>query len=103
LAKITRIDKKELAACLSITTATLHRLAKTGQFTPNESDKLYRFTTVLLRATALFEANQDEAITWLQSNIKGLGDNRPLDMISTRAGCVAVKDIIGRLENGVFT
>lgn len=102
MAELTGIDKKDLAACLSIAPATLHRRAKTGQFTSDESDKLYRFTDVLVAAIALFEGNQDEAIIWLQSNIKGLGENRPLDMLSTSAGCDAVIDMIGRLEHGVF-
>lgn len=102
MAELTRIDKKTLAACLSIAPATLHRRAKTGKFTPEESDKLYRFTDVLAAAIALFEGNQDEAITWLLSDIKGLGEKKPLDMLSTSAGCDAVIDLIGRLEHGVF-
>jgi putative toxin-antitoxin system antitoxin component (TIGR02293 family) len=102
IAELTRIDKKSLAACLPIAPTTLHRRAKTGQFTPDESDKLYRFANVLVAAIALFERNQDEAINWLQSDIKGLSEKKPIDMISTSAGCDAVIDIIGRLEHGVF-
>jgi putative toxin-antitoxin system antitoxin component (TIGR02293 family) len=102
IAELTRIDKKALAACLSIAPATLHRRAKTGQFTPDESDKLYRTIGVLVAATALFEGNQDEAVNWLLSDIQGLGEKRPLDMLSTSAGCDAVIDMIGQLEHGVF-
>jgi putative toxin-antitoxin system antitoxin component (TIGR02293 family) len=97
-----RIEKKVLAACLSIAPATLHRRAKGGKFTPDESDKLYRFTGVLIAAIALFEGNQGEAIACLLSDIKELGDKKPLDMLSTSAGCDAVIDMIGRLEHGVF-
>jgi putative toxin-antitoxin system antitoxin component (TIGR02293 family) len=102
IAELTRLDKRELAASLSIAPATLHRRAKNGHFTSSESDKLYRFTHVLVAAIDLFEGNYDDAITWLQSDIEGVGGNRPLDMLSTSAGCDAVKDIIGRLEHGVF-
>jgi putative toxin-antitoxin system antitoxin component (TIGR02293 family) len=102
IAGLTRIDKKELAACLSISSATLYRRAKAGQFTPAESDKLYRFTGILVACIDLFEGSKDDALIWLQSDIKGLGDNRPVDLISTSAGCDAVIDMIGRLEHGVF-
>ena len=102
MARLTRINKKALAACLSIAPATLYRRAKTGQFTPDESDKLYRFTNVLVAAITLFEGNQDEAITWLLSDIKGLGEKKPLDMLSTSAGCDAVIEMIGQLEHSVF-
>lgn len=102
MAALTGIEKKELTTSLSIAPATLHRRAKTGQFTSDESDKLYRFTGVLVAAVDLFEGDQKQAVTWLTSNVKGLGGNRPLDMVSTSAGCTAVIDMIGRLEHGVF-
>lgn len=102
MAELTQIDKKTLAASISIAPETLHRRAKTGRFTPDESDKLYRFTKVLVAAIDLFEGDQDEAFTWLQSDIKGLGEKKPIDMISTSAGCDAVIDLIGRIEHGVF-
>jgi putative toxin-antitoxin system antitoxin component (TIGR02293 family) len=102
IAELTRLDKRELAASLSIALATLHRRAKSGHFTNSESDNLYRFTHVLVAAIDLFEGNNDDAITWLQSDIEAIGGNRPLDMLSTSAGCDAVKDIIGRQKHGVF-
>lgn len=102
IAELTRIDKRELAASLAISPVILYRRAKTGQFTSDESDKLYRFTDALITIIDLFEGNKDEAITWLQSDIKGIGNNRPLDMLSTSAGCKAVIEIVGRLEHGVF-
>jgi len=38
----------------------------------------------------------------MSSNIIGLDNKRPLNMLSTSAGCDAVTDMIGRLEHGVF-
>jgi putative toxin-antitoxin system antitoxin component (TIGR02293 family) len=102
MAQLTGIEKKELAMCLSIAPATLHRRAKAGQFSADESDKLYRFTDVLVAAVDLFEGDHNQAVKWLSSHVKGLGDNRPLDMIATSAGCDAITDMIGRLEHGVF-
>lgn len=61
MSELTHIDKTELASCLSIAPATLLRRAKAGQINTEESDKLYRFTDVLVATTDLFESNQDEA------------------------------------------
>lgn len=102
MANLTGIEKKALAKSLSIAPATLHRRAKAGHFTSDESDRLYRFTDVFVAAVDLFEGDQKQAVSWMTSNIKGLGNKRPLDMLSTSAGCDAVADMIGRLEHGVF-
>jgi putative toxin-antitoxin system antitoxin component (TIGR02293 family) len=102
MAALTGIEKKVLAKSLGMAPATLHRRANKGQFSPSESDKLYRFTDVFVAAVDLFEGNHEQAANWLQSNVKGLGEQRPIDMLSTSAGCDAVTDMIGRLEHGVF-
>jgi putative toxin-antitoxin system antitoxin component (TIGR02293 family) len=102
IADITRISKKELAANLSIDPDTLLLRAKSGSFNSYESDRLYHFTDMLSKAAELFQGNLDEAVVWLSSNIKGLGGNRPVDMLSTSSGSDAVTDLIGRLEHGVL-
>jgi putative toxin-antitoxin system antitoxin component (TIGR02293 family) len=102
LAKVTGIDKKDIAQCIAIAPATLNRRAKAGKFTPDEGDKLYRLTEVLSAATDLFEGDLESAISWLKAPAKGLGGKRPLEMMSTSAESEAVMDLIGRLEHGVF-
>lgn len=98
--ELTGIDKNTLATCLSISPATLRRREKAGQFKPHESDKLYRLTNMIAVATELFEGDQNNAIAWLRSKNKGLGQKKPVEMVSTSAGCDAVRDLIGRLEYG---
>lgn len=102
IAELTCIDKKELASSLSITPATLYHLAKAERLNKEESDKLYRFTDVLIAATDLFEGSQVEATAWLQSPVKGLRNRRPIDMIATSAGYNGVIGMIKQLEHGVF-
>lgn len=102
LAAVTKLDKRDIANYVAIAPATLSRRAKAGKFTPEEGDKLYRFTEVLVAANALFENDLQSAISWLNSPVKGLGNKRPLDMLSTSAESEAVLDLIGRLEHGVF-
>ncbi|KKO45300.1 antitoxin [Arsukibacterium ikkense] len=103
LATLSTLDKKQLAAVCQLAPATLARRAKTGKFTQDESDRLHRFTTVLVAANALF--NDDMAATkrWLTEPVYGLGDKAPLEMLATSAETQAVLDLIGRLEHGVFS
>ena len=102
LAALSTLDKKQLAQVCQLAPATLSRRAKSGKFTQEESDRLFRFATVLVAASALF--NDDMTVTkrWLTEPVYGLGDKTPLEMLVTSAETQAVLDLIGRLEHGVF-
>lgn len=53
-------------------------------------------------ATDMFN-DEDAALTWMEEEVYGLGGKRPLDMISTTVEFEQVKDLIGRIEHGVFS
>ncbi|MDF9435604.1 antitoxin Xre/MbcA/ParS toxin-binding domain-containing protein [Chromohalobacter israelensis] len=63
---------------------------------------MYRFAEVYKNAVDLFEGDRQRANTWLLNPVRGLGGQRPVEMIATTAGAEAVLDLIGRLEHGVF-
>ncbi len=71
-------------------------------FKRDEGDRLYRFAEVYKNAVDLFEGDRQRANTWLLNPVRGLGGQRPVEMIATTAGAEAVLDLIGRLEHGVF-
>ena len=102
LALSAQLDKKQLAHVCQLAPATLARRAKSGHFTQDESDRLYRFATVLVAANALFAHDSAATKRWLTEPVYGLGDKTPLDMLSTSAESQAVLDLIGRLSHGVF-
>lgn len=103
LASLSGLDKKQLATVCQLAPATLARRAKSGKFTQDESDRLYRFATVLVAATALFDNDISAAKRWLTEPVYGLGNRVPLEMLATSAETQAILDLIGRLEHGVFT
>lgn len=102
LAALSTLDKKQLAAVCQLAPATLARRAKSGRFTQDESDRLYRFATVFAAATALFAGDAQATKRWLTEPVYGLGEQAPIDMLVTSAESQAVLDLIGRLEHGVF-
>jgi len=102
LAAASGLESKELARYVAISPASLQRRAKAGHFKRDEGDRLYRFAEVYKSAVDLFEGDQKRANTWLLNPVRGLGGQRPVEMIATTAGAEAVLDLIGRLEHGVF-
>lgn len=102
LVSVAGLEHQKLAKYLVIAPATLRRRAKAGKFKVEESDRLYRFAEVLKAAIDLFEGDREQAVDWLSSPVRGLGERRPVDMLATSAEAKAVLDLIGRLEHGVF-
>ena len=100
--EMTGLKQYEFVACLGISPATLNRRAKLGKFTSSESDNIYRFISVYVAIVELFEGDLQYALNWMKAECKGLGNNKPLALLSTSAGCKAVTEMVGRLEFGVF-
>jgi putative toxin-antitoxin system antitoxin component (TIGR02293 family) len=78
------------------------RLAKEERFSTQESDIMYRLAMLIKLATELFD-NEQRALEWMRNSVYGLGGKRPLDMVSTTADFDVVKDLIGRIEHGIFS
>jgi len=102
LADVSGIQKIDIAAAALITRPTLNRRAKSGQFNRGESDRLYRFAKVFTAATELFEGNKSKAREWIQKPVRGLGGQRPIEMVGTTAESETVLDLINRLEHGII-
>jgi len=103
IARVTGLEKADVARATVIAKATLQRRAKLGRFTKEESDRLYRLSEVFNAVVDLFENDRKAAKQWLNNPIKGLGNKRPIEMLSTGAEAEAVLNLIGRLEHGVFS
>lgn len=103
LAEHSQVDKKELATAVTIPPATLSRRSKAGRFNKDESDRLYRYAEIFSQTLNLFEGDVFAACEWLKSPVVGLGNRRPIDMVSTTAESEGVLHLIGRLEHGVFS
>jgi putative toxin-antitoxin system antitoxin component (TIGR02293 family) len=51
----------------------------------------------------LFDGDRDAAWGWLTFPAFGLGYARPIDYAKTEAGAMEVRNLIGRLEDGVVS
>ena len=81
---------------------TLARRKVEGRLTAEESDRIARLATVISAAEGLFEDDHDAAVSWLNSPVKALGQEVPVELLKTEAGTRDILDLIERLEHGVF-
>jgi putative toxin-antitoxin system antitoxin component (TIGR02293 family) len=96
------VQREVVSKAICVSPTMLSRRAKAGRFNTVESDRLVALVAVFENALYLFENDVAAAARWMNSSNRGLGWNRPLDMMRTRVETKAVFDLIGRLERGVL-
>ena len=94
---------KEMAKLLDIKFRTFLRRKETGRLQPAESDRVLRTSRLFARAKDLFDGDQEAARGWLMNPQRALGGAVPLEIAKTEVGAREVENLIGRLEQGVFT
>src|SRR5213596_2475673 len=93
---------EQLAAKLSISRSTLQRRKAAGRLSPDESDKVIRYSR-LVRQAADFFGDIEKARAWLKHPQYGLGGAVPLDYAETEIGAREVDNLLGRIDYGVYS
>jgi putative toxin-antitoxin system antitoxin component (TIGR02293 family) len=100
--KATELPWAAISRFVAIPPRTLSRRQSQGRLQPNESDRIWRASTIFDLAVQLFDGDAAGARVWLQTPQPALGGETPLDFASTDVGAREVENLIGRLEHGVF-
>ena len=93
---------EQLAVKLAISRSTLQRRKAAGRLSPDESDKVIRYSR-LVRQAADFFGDIEKARAWLKHPQYGLGGAVPLDYARTEAGAREVENLLGRMKYGVYS
>lgn len=97
------VSNEDLARVLAIPQRTFDRRRSQGRLKPDESDRLARLSMLFEYAVKLFEGNQERAAQWFRTPKRALDNTSPLEFADTEPGAQEVRDLIGRLEHGVFS
>lgn len=102
LKKVTDLDYEKLAFIVGLTRQTLAQ--KPGSYTYDvpESDKIYRIADLYSYGYDVFE-NKEGFNEWMRTENPALGNKKPLDFLDTMYGFQEVKDLIGRIDYGVYS
>ena len=93
---------EQLAAQLAISRSTLQRRKVSGRLSPDESDKVIRYSRLVQQAADFF-GEIGKARAWLKHHQYGLGGAVPLDYARTEAGAREVENLLGRMKYGVYS
>jgi putative toxin-antitoxin system antitoxin component (TIGR02293 family) len=75
---------------------------KGQSLSPDQSDRLTRLARMIVRAEEVL-GTTEKAHHWLTAANRALGGARPLTLLDSDAGALAVDRVLGRLEHGVFS
>jgi putative toxin-antitoxin system antitoxin component (TIGR02293 family) len=96
------LPKAELAKVVGITERTLARRFKTGHFSAEESERIYRVAKLYDKAKEVLETGEEAAL-WLKTPKRYLSGRTPLQYADTEVGAQTVERLLGRIEHGVFS
>lgn len=102
LANILKIPMKDMASLLNLSYKTLARKRKTDVLNTVVSSLSIEIANTVAKGLSVFE---DEAKfnRWLRKENKALNGQKPFDVLNTPTGIKLVSQIIGRIEEGVYS
>ena len=97
------ISVSVITSIVGIPERTLARRKAAAKLTTDESERLLRLSTIFEKAVELFEGDAMAAVNWLTTPRKALDNISPLTYCRTELGAREVENLIGRLEQGIFS
>ena len=98
----TALDYTMLAKALSVTRATLINKKKNEKFNAGLSEKILGMADLYSYGFEVFE-DENRFTQWMSKPNKALGGQAPYDLIDNQFGREEVKNLIGRIDYGVYS
>ena len=95
------LDYDTLSRILAVSRATLINKKGLEKFDTATSKRILLLADTLSYGESVFE-DKDRFNRWMKNSNKALGDKAPIDLMDTVYGIQEVKNMIGRIEYGVF-
>ena len=97
------LSRDIVAEILNVSAPTLYRWAKSEKsLERNFSIKLFEIADLFLYGIEVFES-QENFFKWLNLPNTALGGLQPIELIEIPNGVSKVRDVIGRIEHGVYS
>ena len=102
LPDITNLSVSDLAGLLEMSTSSYYRKIRSGLLEMDSVDKMSSLLKIYQKGIEAFEDNRDDFEEWLNTQIPNLGNKKPIELLKTENGRLAVLDAIDRVEHNVY-
>ena len=98
-----QFSNKEISELLAISESTLARREQSKRaLTRDEAEKTIQLSAVMAKGLEVFE-DEDDFRHWLETNNVVLGGIRPKDLLTSAIGRDQVRDLLGRIQYGIYS
>ena len=91
----------EPAVGMSLRTYQRRKEAPDKPLSREQSERTWKLAEILAKASATL-GSQVDAENWLKTPAIGLNQQRPIDLLASRAGAELVENLLGQIEYGVY-
>lgn len=102
LAAILHAPMKDIAQLLNVSYKTLGRKKDTDILDNVTSSHSIEIANTLAKGLYVFE-DAEKLNRWLQKPNRALNNQKPFDLLNTQTGIKLVNQVIGRIDEGVYT
>jgi putative toxin-antitoxin system antitoxin component (TIGR02293 family) len=102
LIDMTGFNLESLAELLHVNSRTLRRLDDTKHLSLDLSEKVLELTRLYQIGLDVF-GDLSILQSWIDSPLTALGDKTPRSFLDTSFGIEVVRDVLGRIEHGVYS
>jgi len=103
LQKRMQFTNVELSKVLDMSESTLQRRLKSGhRLDKKESEAAIHLASVWAKGIEVFE-NDDDFSIWLQTKNSALASNKPIALLHSPIGRDEIKDLLSRIEWGIYS
>jgi len=102
LKEVAALDYEELSKALSVTRATLINKKGEDKFNTGLSERIVGLADIYSYGYSVFE-DEDNFNKWMFRSNHALGGKTPYDLIDNQFGREEIRNIIGRIEYGVYS
>jgi putative toxin-antitoxin system antitoxin component (TIGR02293 family) len=103
VARRSQLTTEEAVASLLIPRRTLARRKNAGTLDVASGERVVRLARLTARALDVFDDDEAAVARWLRAPIRALGGVTPLSLVDTDLGAQEALDVLGRIEQGVFS
>ncbi len=96
-----RFSKKEMDALIIPKRTLARRKAKHETLTLEETDKALRLARISAEADRVF-GDQEKSSRWLRKPNSALSGQTPLELLKSETGALAVGELLGQIDHGMF-
>lgn len=103
LQKRMKFTNRDMGRALEISESTLQRrLKESKKLDKKESESTIQLASLWAKGLKVFE-DENDFRTWLEMKNTALGNNRPIELLHSPIGREEIKEILNRIEWGIYS